>query len=170
MHRLATVVDPADTLALRQALGRLVTGVAIVTASHAGEPVGMTVNSFTPVSLEPPLVSFCVRTGSGTGRQILAAGAFAVNVLSERQRFLAERFTGNPSARFAGTAYREAITGAPLLDDALASFDCRIVAHLTLGDHELIVGEVVTSVVEPGDRPALAYFLGSYNSVAASSC
>ena len=147
--------------ALRQVLGQFVTGVTVVTSMAGDRPVGMTVNSFTSVSLAPPLVLFCAASGSMTGRHILKRGAFAVNILGREQQDLAERFAARVDGRFAGLRSRAGRTGSPILTDGLAFLDCRIADRMVRGDHFLILGEVVEAGVLRAGEP-LAFFGRSY--------
>jgi 3-hydroxy-9,10-secoandrosta-1,3,5(10)-triene-9,17-dione monooxygenase reductase component len=155
---LAGELEPG---ALRQVLGQFVTGVTIVTGMAGDRPVGMTVNSFTSVSLAPPLVLFCAASGSMTGRHILKSGAFAVNILGRDQQEVAERFAARVEGRFAGLPARAGRTGSPILTDGLAFLDCRIADRMVRGDHFLILGEVVEAGILRTGEP-LAFFDRSY--------
>lgn len=160
--RLAPSYGPRDGSALRQALGQFVTGVTVVTGLAGERAIGMTVNSFTPVSLDPPLVAFCAQATSTTGRELLRSGAFAVNVLGQHQEDVAERFARRCTDRFAGLRVRPGATGSPIIEDALAFFDCRVADELVRGDHVVILGEIVDmGVLREGAHP-LTFFRGSY--------
>jgi flavin reductase (DIM6/NTAB) family NADH-FMN oxidoreductase RutF len=142
-------------------LGEFLTGVAVVTSSIGDQPIGMTVNSFTSVSLDPPLVLFCANESSTAGSQILSSGAFAVNILRQEQRAIAERFATPVDDRFTGVRIRKGLTGSPVLLDALAIIECRIVDQIIQGDHTIIVGEV-EGADALGHAAPLAFFRGSY--------
>ena len=155
-----------DSDAFRKALGCYPTGVAVVTAlGPAGERVGMTANSFTSVSLAPPLVSFCLDRASVWFAAFQAAGHFAVNVLREGDEEVSRRFAlleGTGWNDLAVTVWR---TGCPILEDALAAFDCRVRDRHAAGDHVILVGEVLALNVAQNGAP-LAYFRGGYRRLA----
>lgn len=137
------VMKPED---LRQAMRHWVTGVAVVAAAQGDVRHGMTVNTFTSVSLEPPLVLVALHRQSRTRSLVLRAGAFAVTVLSQHQAVISDRFAGqeeDSGERFAGLDTFTLVTGAPLLSDGEAWFDCRLYQALEAGTHTLILGEVV---------------------------
>ncbi|MEV0586160.1 flavin reductase family protein [Nonomuraea sp. NPDC050310] len=127
--------------ALRDAFGQFATGVAVVTAvSPEGERAGVTVNSFTSVSLDPPLVLWCLAGRAPSARVFLRAGHFAVNVLAAGQDELSRRFATPAADKFAGVELLAA--PLPMLAGALATFACRTVRVLDGGDHHIFVGEV----------------------------
>lgn len=131
---------PAD---LRRALARFVTGVTIVTAAGpAGAPIGVTVNSFSSVSLEPPLVLWSLSGRSARRPGFLAASHFAINVLGAAQQDLSTRFAGPPETRFCGVGWRPGLGGAPLLEGCLATFECAHAGQIPAGDHLLLLGRV----------------------------
>src|SRR3954471_13888482 len=114
-----------DRRAFRNALGCFATGVTVITTvTDAGEPVGLTANSFSSVSLDPPLVLFCLGRNSQSFEAFTAAGRFAVNVLAEEQRDLSVRFSTAIGDRGEGVAWKTWETGAPILSGCLASLDC----------------------------------------------
>lgn len=128
----------------RAVAGRFATGVTVVTSlDEVGDPHGLTANSFTSVSLDPPLVLVCVDRSSHSHDRILGSGFFAVNVLAAEDDGLAERFwRWDRDRRFEGLAWRTEETGAPVLDAALAWLDCRVVDRHGAGDHTIIIGRV----------------------------
>ncbi|MBW6506701.1 MAG: flavin reductase family protein [Rhodobacteraceae bacterium] len=136
--------DPANPRPYRDALGRYATGVAVVTAREAGGggPLGITVNSFASVSLDPPLVLWSAARSSLRHAHFSAAGAFAVHVLGAEQAELAYRFTRNGSD-FTGIAYTLGDLGVPLLADTLARFECVAETRYEGGDHTIILGRVI---------------------------
>ena len=145
----------------RDALSRFATGVAFVTAAPAGEPLGLIVNSFSSVSLEPPLISICPSRTSHTWARMRRAGRFAVNVLgSEHEGFVA-RATDPNADRFAGLSWESRGGGAPVLADALASLECEIVSEYPAGDHWIVVARVERLHVGPRDDP-LIFFGGDF--------
>jgi 3-hydroxy-9,10-secoandrosta-1,3,5(10)-triene-9,17-dione monooxygenase reductase component len=131
-----------DARSFRDALGRFATGVAFVTAAPDGAPSGLIVNSFTSVSLEPPLVSFSPSRSSLTWSRMRRAGRFAVNVLARQHEQFAKRAAPAGAERFAGLDWAPGPHGSPLITDALAILECQIVAEHPAGDHWIIVGRV----------------------------
>jgi flavin reductase (DIM6/NTAB) family NADH-FMN oxidoreductase RutF len=132
----------------RDALSEFATGVTIVAtrdAAHAGAPryVGFTANSFNSVSLDPPLVSWCLARDANTHAAFERCDRYAISVLAVGQAALARRFAGAHADRFEGVAFRLGWSGAPLIDGAVAWFECRHFARQPMGDHTLFVGEVV---------------------------
>ena len=154
-----------DPKIFRQGLGRFATGVTIVSATDQGSTFGMTVNSLTSVSLDPPLILFCAKPGH-TRDAILESGHFAVNILAESQRDLALRFAGiHPvpeQDRFQGLAFDAApVSGAPWLSDCLGWLDCRIQQTIPGGDHLILLAEVVDLKLAPVSSPLL-FFAGQW--------
>jgi len=165
-----TVPTPAvDAGAFREAMGSFPTGVTVVTvASDDGSMHGITVNSFSSVSLDPVLVLVCLNeTSRGVGL-IERAGVFAVNVLSAGQqdisRWFAHRYRPAGSAMFDGVPFEPAATGCPVLTDATASFDCRLRQSHRAGDHQIVLGEVV-ALVHRAELEPLIFHAGSYRSL-----
>ena len=154
-------VSPAagGRCALRETLGRYATGVTVVTAAHHGRAAGVTVNSFTSVSLDPPLVLWCLHRASRNLSLFVAAGSFAVNVLGSAQRDLAARFAG-PGERFHGVPLRPGPHPMPLLADTVATLVCSLARVVPAGDHVVLIGEVVDHRASPG--PPLLFHDGAY--------
>jgi len=147
--------------ALRTALGRFATGVAVVTTvTPAGRPVGLTVNSFSSVSLDPPLVLWCLRRSSASLPAFLTADRFAVNLLAARQRHLAARFAAPVPDRFAGVPWQPDRHRLPLLSGTIAYFACRRARLLDAGDHLLLIGQVEDHATAPGEP--LIFLDGGY--------
>jgi flavin reductase (DIM6/NTAB) family NADH-FMN oxidoreductase RutF/pimeloyl-ACP methyl ester carboxylesterase len=152
----------SDARTLRDAMGCFATGITIVTGTDAsGAPVGLTANSFTSVSLDPPLLLVCIANSAGSGAVLREATHFGVNVLQIGQQPASNRFAGRGEDRFAATPWSPGETGVPLLDGALGSFECRRYAVHDGGDHFILVGEVVRAQFEPRRDPLL-YFRGKY--------
>ncbi|GAA1074253.1 flavin reductase family protein [Kitasatospora arboriphila] len=157
----------------RAALSQLASGVALVTANDPedGEDAGMTATSFLSVSLEPPLVLISVREDSRMDDVLTRAETWAVSLLAEEQRTAASRFAmkGRLSDRllFADTPHRRGEhSGAPLIEGALATVECRTEQRVTAGDHVLVIGRVLEArVQQPGAKPLL-YFRGDYRKLA----
>lgn len=159
-----THIDPQ---ALRRALGNFATGVAVVTTLDAHQrPVGLTVNSFTSVSLSPPLVLFCLASQSSNLAAFQQAGSFAINVLHSGQDELSRRFSSPISDRFSGVDWRLGELGAPLIADTAATFECEHHDTLERGDHVIFLGHVKRLQHAQVDEPLL-YFQGRFRQVAA---
>lgn len=141
---------------LRDVMACFATGVAVVTAAHPDGPVGMVVNSFVSVSLDPPLVLFCAAHTSSTWPVIRATGHFCANVLAAHQEELARRFARRCD-RFAGVAYTSGRTGAPVLREVHAHIECKIVETYEAGDHTLVLGRVVDLAANTDVSPLLFY-------------
>jgi 3-hydroxy-9,10-secoandrosta-1,3,5(10)-triene-9,17-dione monooxygenase reductase component len=153
-----------DARSFRDALGRLATGVAFVTGAPDGEPAGLIINSLTSVSLEPPLVAFCPSRSSLTWSRIRRAGRFGVNVLGRQHERFVARATPADADRFAGLDWELGRGGVPLLADALASFECQIVAEHPTGDHWIVVGKVDNLHISPNKHP-LIFFAGAFGTL-----
>ena len=164
---LAPVGEPVgdagtiDAARYRQVLGHFATGVTVVTTASGGEPAGLAVNSFTSVSLAPPLIAFCVARTSSTWPRIQAVGAFCVNILAEDQEDLCRVFATSGSQKFRGVGWRPAESGAPILAGALAWIDCSVEAEHSAGDHLIVVGQVRELGVAREGRP-LVFYRGGY--------
>lgn len=151
-----------ETKALRAALGRFATGVAIVTLRDAdGAPVGMTINSFSSVSLDPPLVLFSIDKNALSLPAFRAGGSFAINVLGAGQESLSARFARPGAEKFTGVAWRDGLNGAPLLADSLAHFECLPWAQYEGGDHIIFVCRIQQYVYDSGKAP-LVFYGGRY--------
>lgn len=163
------VITPQAYRALMRHQAGAVTVVATV---HAGARAGLTATAFSSLSDRPPTVLVCVQTSAGAHDAILAARIFAVSILSERQQAVAERFSGaggvRGSARFDGAPWGELKTGAPVLEDALASLDCELIDHHRFTTHSIFIGAVVDGRVRAEAAPLL-YFRGDYWNIGSSS-
>lgn len=147
---------------LRDALGRFATGVTVVTTMTPRGPLGITANSFSSVSLDPPLVLWSPARKSRRFPAFEAAAHFAVHVLAAGQMALAEAFSG-PGDGFAGLAFEAGLGGAPLLVGCAARFECRHAAQYHGGDHLIVVGEVLR--LAQADLPPLLYHRGGYTAL-----
>ena len=150
-----------DDKQFRNVLGHFATGVTIITAMDGEEPVGMAANSFTSLSLDPPLILFCVAHTSSTWPRIEAAGTFAVNILGEAHEDLSNLFAKKGADRFSQTPWRIGVSGAPVLEEAIAYLDCQFESEYPGGDHKIIVGRVLDLDMREGARPLL-FFKGGY--------
>jgi flavin reductase (DIM6/NTAB) family NADH-FMN oxidoreductase RutF len=158
-----------DDAAMRTVLGHFATGVAIITAIDGGEPVGMACNSFTSVSLDPPLVLFSCEKVARFHEAVTASGIWVASVLAASQVEASQWFAlrGRPfDDQFAGFETREALeVEALVLQGCVAAIECRTVGAYEGGDHTVIVGEVVAvSVREPEVEPLL-YYGGRYRTL-----
>jgi flavin reductase len=158
-----------DVSVFRKAMGSFPTGVTVVTvACDDGDMHGMTVNSFSSVSLDPMLVLVCLGAASRGAGLIERAEAFVVNVLSAGQqdvsRWFANRHRPAGSAMFDGVPFEPGVTGCPVLAGATASFDCRLRQSHRAGDHLIVLGEVVALVHRPQLEP-LIFHAGTYRSL-----
>lgn len=155
----------------RQVLGRFATGVAVVTTQSDGEPIGMTCQSFTSVSLDPPLVLFCPARTARTWPLIESARTFAINLLSAGDRELSTTMATKGANKFDGVDWRpSAVTGSPLLASASAYIDCRLENVHEAGDHFVVLGRVVAlgALASPPGDPTdpLIFFEGRYRRLA----
>lgn len=154
-----------DGRTFRNIAGRFATGVTVVTTiNKQGRPVGMTANSFTSLSLDPPLVLFCIGKSASLFSDFMEASAFAVNILAEEQEELSRRFAAKEIDRFAGVSYLTAKTGAPILKDVLGYFDCQVEARYEGGDHIIMIGRVVDGLERDG--APLVFYGGKYGRLA----
>lgn len=139
------------------ACGQFATGVAVAAARDAeGTPHGITVNSFTSVSLEPPLVLICIGHSAGILSLFRPGGHFALNLLTEDQQHLSEHFARSGEDRFEGVAWEPGETGAPLIPGVLAHIECRVGRAEPAGDHDIVIAEVLRTAVR-GGRPLIYY-------------
>lgn len=157
-----TRLDPAR---FRHIMGHYPTGVTVVTAmDHGGRPVGLTANSVTSVSLQPPLVLVCVSERSSSLGAILRAGAFAVNVLGGDAAATAIRFAETETTRrFDGIPYTVEEGGGPVLEGVVAWLACTLYRTFEAGDHQILVGRVHGGSAAGGDP--LLFFRGRYGSL-----
>ena len=150
-----------DPLHLRGVLSRYPTGVTVVGTRHVPSGVcGLTVNAFTSVSLEPPMVLVCVDRSSNTHGCIEASGEFSVNVLGADQASMAVRFAQKRDDKFDGVAFRVGERGLPLLEGASAWVEARVEAAFDGGDHTIFLAHVLAA--EQGEAPPLVFHRGSY--------
>lgn len=145
-----------DAEQLRTAMRAWTSGVAIVTAAYDGEQHGMTVSSFTSISLDPPLVVVSLQTSSRTHQMVSKAKAFGVTILAADQQELSERFADRPPGRnhgLEGLATETFVTGAPLVVGGLACLDCRVTQAVSVGMNTLFIGEVMAVRGDDHDTP-----------------
>ena len=152
---------PLDTRQFRDVMGTFTTGVTIITTLENKMPHGITANSFTSVSLSPPLVMFCLGKSSTNFDAFMNSDCFAVNILTAEQNELSTHFATFDGDRFDGLNWTKWETGAPILEDVISAIDCRIEAKHDAGDHVIMVGLVVRAQVQNFSSPLL-YFKGGY--------
>jgi flavin reductase (DIM6/NTAB) family NADH-FMN oxidoreductase RutF len=152
-----------ESYQFRHVLGHWSTGVAIVaTVTPSGEPCGLTANAVAAVSLTPPLVLACIERGADTHDALRDSGVFSINILAHGSEAIARRFAGDDApGKFRGVPYHTGISGAPVLDDALAWVDCRVFAAHDAGDHTIFVGSVLAGDARDGEP--LLYHRGRYS-------
>jgi len=152
-----------DSEVFRNVLGHLPTGVTVVTAHRPDGPVGMSSNSVTSVSLDPPLILFCPAKTSTTWPKIHQAGSFCVNIFAAHHEQASRQFSRVGVDRFAGVSWHDRPSG-PALDDAVAWIECTIYAEHEAGDHLIVVGAVQHLEVRDGEVEPLVFFRGQYGS------
>jgi len=166
-NRMARTPAPqasgVDSLTMRRTMGQFATGVAVVTTSAGGTPHGMTVNSLTSVSLEPPLLLVCLTLGARSTDAITSAGLFAVNILSARQEQLALRFARRGKDHFAGLEVTYGRHRVPVIPDAFAHLECAVERNFVAGDHVIVIGQVL-DVCERDGEP-LGFLAGRFSDI-----
>jgi len=150
---------------LRKACGHFVTGVAVITSGAGARATGTTVNSFTSVSLSPPLVLFCLHKDSRLRPVLEESTTFAVNLLASPQGQIAWAFAGRQTAVVHDFPHYLSSGGLPILDGALAFLGCRLVNELDGGDHSIYLGEVEELSLSPQPREPLIFFRGLMGSL-----
>ena len=153
--------EPFDSRAFRQALGAFLTGVTVVTTiDEEGAPRGFTANSFTSVSLDPPLILVCIGKQSRSLPSFADGRGFAVNILSELQQPIARTFATPTTDRFSGVNWNTGPAGNPILSDSCAWLDCRRHSYIDAGDHIIMIGHVAG--FSDSTHPPLGYCRGAY--------
>lgn len=153
-----------STASMRKMRSLFAGGVTVVTTALDGQLRGMTVSAFAAVSLDPPLILVALANEATTRDMIAESRILAVNILSDEQEFLSERFAARApivNESFEGVPYRIAVTGAPILPQSLAWYDCRTEAAHEHGDHTLILGRVHALGMDESRQP-LVYFANRY--------
>jgi len=157
-------MDEAERRAMRSMMARFATGVTVVAARHGPLLAGMTANAIASISIDPPLMMASISKKAETHAAVIGSHAFAVSVLSDEQQALAECFAQPTTAEklkaFCGADWHEAETGSPILEGALAYFDCRLTARHDGGDHAIFIGEVVAAGYRTDAGPLLWYASG----------
>jgi 3-hydroxy-9,10-secoandrosta-1,3,5(10)-triene-9,17-dione monooxygenase reductase component len=156
------VVPTLDEARYRQVLGHFCSGVVVVTGAGDGGPSGLTCQSFSSVSLDPPLVMFCPSRASSSWAAIRPSGSFAANILSSDQEDVSRAFASTGADKFRGVGWRAGATGSPVLDDVLAAIDCVVESEHDAGDHTIVVGRVVELHLAGRDSGPLLFYRGGY--------
>ena len=157
--------EPLTDQTMRKLRGLFASGVTVVTTVQDGKLRGVTVSAFLAASLNPPLVAVCIANESESREWIAASGIFAVNILSDDQEFLSDRFAARApivNTRFDGVPYHTALTGAPILAKSLAWYDCRVETLHASGDHTIFIGRVEAVGFEAESKQPLLYFANRY--------
>jgi len=154
--------EPSDNeLDLRRSLGRFATGVAVVTCcDDGGSPCGITANSFSSVSLDPPLVLWNIAKVSNSLDAYLGAEYFAVHILKDDQQYLSAHFATTDHTIYNGIDYEISARRVPILPDVLARFDCATRDIYDTGDHHIVIGEVLSHAANSGSP--LLFYGGEY--------
>ncbi len=161
----AASLFPVDSVLYRRACAQFATGITVVTVvDEGGHPHGMTVNSFTSVSLTPPLVLVSIDLRNAILGHFLSSRNFGINILAEEQEHLSRRFAQQPlENRFEGLDWHRGNAGSPLLDGVLARMECNTVKCFEAGDHTVLLGEVTHAAFREG-KP-LVYFNSAYRNL-----
>ena len=159
MQARSAMTDPFRPL--KNAFGRFETGVAVAACANArGDFTAITINSFTSVSLDPALVLWCIEAKASTFADFSAASSYSISILSDAQQSVSERFASHLPAPLTPAEYEIWKTGAPVLKQRLAGFDCEVVDRHRSGDHVILVGKVVAFDSNAG--APLTYFASRY--------
>jgi flavin reductase (DIM6/NTAB) family NADH-FMN oxidoreductase RutF len=150
-----------NTRLLRDAFGAFMTGVTIVTTiDENGEPIGFTANSFSSVSLDPPLLLVSIAKNSGNHAAFAKGTGFAINIISEAQKELSNTFARRVADRFASVSWQKGPQGSPVMEGVTAWFDCTLHQVVEAGDHDILIGRV--EAFEANQKSGLGYYRGSY--------
>jgi 3-hydroxy-9,10-secoandrosta-1,3,5(10)-triene-9,17-dione monooxygenase reductase component len=159
MQSPSTSVDARE---LRNVLGQFCTGVVVATGCVEGKPAGFAAQSFSSVSLDPPLVLLCPAKSSTSWPKLRQAGSFCINILAADQKPVCDVFARSGIDKFAALPWRTGVTGAPILDGVLAYVDCDLYQEHDAGDHTLVLGLVRKfEILDPTGLPLL-FFRGAY--------
>lgn len=173
MARLSSATMTTEIDRFREVMGNFATSVTVVTAFDGGEPQGITVNAFAPVSLEPPLVMVALDRRRFIHPTVAASGRYAVNILGEDQQALSDCFAHAPvkpgREEFCGAGWHAGPSGLPLLDGSLATLECTVVETYPAGDHDMFIGRVDSLDVHREGIAPLLYYRRHYLRVEESS-
>ncbi|MEP1536207.1 MAG: flavin reductase family protein [Paracoccaceae bacterium] len=154
-------IDPRE---LRNVLGCFATGVCVVTTvGDEGRPVGMTINSFSSVSLDPPLVLWSIGLNTPSRSAFQSHGSFAIHIMSDAAKDTSLKFARPSDEKFKGVDWKKGINGVPVLNDALAVLECKIENQIIAGDHEIFIGRVLR--IDQNDGEPLLFHKGGFASL-----
>jgi len=152
-----------DHRQFRDALGRFATGICVISTRHAdGRTAAITINSFTSVSLEPPLVLFCIGNSTGLFSWFDVGDPFVVNVLSDDQRHVSDRFASSDHQIIGPDEFETHVDGVPAIAGALGILGCRVAERVVAGDHDILIGRVDRLATSDAEAP-LVYYRGGYH-------
>ncbi len=148
---------------LKDAFGRFATGIGIAACKKSGGGFSViTINSFTSVSLNPPLVLWCIEKSASVYPDFAAADSYSISILSAKQKAMSDRFARYDPTQLSGDEIDLGETGLPLLKDRIAGFDCKIAMRHEAGDHDILIGEVMR--FDSATGAPLVYFASNYHS------
>jgi flavin reductase (DIM6/NTAB) family NADH-FMN oxidoreductase RutF len=150
-----------DHCAFRTVMGVFVTGVAVITTEVDGDPQGMTINSLTSLSVDPPMLLACLTRGSRTAEAVTRRGAFVINLLTRGQRSVSDRFSRPGKAHFEGIEVGRTDSGLPFLPGSCGHIECEVDAIHPGGDHVIAIGRVLSCTAAPA--PPLVFYRGRYH-------
>ena len=157
-------IEPRD---FRNTVGCFATGVTIITTIDSeGNPIGLTANSFTSLSLDPPMVLFCLDRNVASFDEFQMGGHFAVNILSTSQQDISNRFAKSGPEKWEGCEFSSWDTGSPIFPGCLASMECDVTSIIDGGDHVIVLGKVIRMERDDEFSKPLLYFLGCYANLA----
>ena len=160
-----TTAPEVDQRRYRDTVGRFATGVTVITVNDGRVARGMTANAFSSLSLDPTLLLVCVDKNASAHPLLERAGAFAVNILAADQVDVSRAFSRKGVEDMAGVAHRLGQTGAPLIENVVAWFDCRVHERLEGGDHSIFIGRVVDLDIPRPEVDPLLFFAGGYRQI-----
>jgi flavin reductase (DIM6/NTAB) family NADH-FMN oxidoreductase RutF len=159
-EKVESIHGSADQRELRSIFGRFATGVTVITAKYSGEHLGVTVNSFASLSLDPPLVLFCIHSASSFRAALGSGATFTVNILSEEQRDISALFASGAD-RFLKVNSLPGLGGSPVLSNSLAYVTCELEQEVPGGDHVIVIGRVVDYGLLRRTGAPLAFYSGA---------
>ncbi|MEO9515184.1 MAG: flavin reductase family protein [Paracoccaceae bacterium] len=163
----AIVTDPEqgiDPRELRNVLGCFATGVCVVTTvGDEGRPVGMTINSFSSVSLDPPLILWSIGLNTPSRSAFQSHGSFAIHIMSDTAKDTSLKFARPSDEKFNGIDWKQGLNGVPVLNDALAVLECKVENQIISGDHEIFIGRVLR--IDQSEGEPLLFHKGGFASL-----
>lgn len=151
-----------DDRAFRASMGQFCSGVVIATGCLDGEPAGFAAQSFTSLSLDPPLVALCPGKTSTSWPKLRDSGSFCINILAKDQKSVCDVFAQTGIDKFTSFGWAPGVTGSPVLDEVIAYIDCDLEAEHDAGDHTIAVGRVRNIEIKNPSKAPLLFFRGSY--------